>query len=111
MSFNFSSILIIFKYLVLLVFQSRQVLFYFNRPQTLSAIRFKGRTEARSSLNRIRSEGLAKQRSDLRQTLAEVIALNVFVYGQLRWLATKLIKENEPEEIPKEFPSRREPSN
>jgi len=24
---------------------------------------------------------------------------------------SKLVKENEPEEIPKEFPSRREPSN
>jgi len=29
----------------------------------------------------------------------------------LRWLATKLVKENEPEEIPKEFPSRLVPSN
>jgi len=26
----------------------------------------------------------------------------------LRWLGTKLTKENEPEEIPKEFPSRLE---
>ena len=67
----------ILKYIVLLVFQSRQVLFNFNTPQTLSAIRFKGRTEARSSLNRIRIHGLARRRSELRQAMAEVIALNV----------------------------------
>jgi hypothetical protein len=29
----------------------------------------------------------------------------------VRWLATKLVKENELEEILKEFPSRLEPSN
>jgi hypothetical protein len=29
-----------------------------------------------------------------------LIGHNVFVYGLLRWLATKLVKENEPEEIP-----------
>ena len=44
--------------------------------------------------------------------------LKVVEYAPQRscvWLValarTKLAKENEPEEIPKEFPSRREPSN
>ena len=33
---------------------------------------------------------------------------NGFVYSSLRVSATKLINKNEPEEIPKEFPSRLE---
>jgi hypothetical protein len=32
---------------------------------------------------------------------------NVFVYGSVALARTKLVNKNEPEEIPKEFPSRR----
>jgi hypothetical protein len=36
---------------------------------------------------------------------------NVLVYGSVALVRTKLVNKNEPEEIPKEFPSREEPSN
>jgi len=36
-----------------------------------------------------------------------LINYNVFVYGSVALARTKLVNKNEPEEIPKEFPSRR----
>ena len=35
--------------------------------------------------------------------MTEPIAVNDYVYGQLRVSATKLVNKNEPEEIPEEF--------
>ena len=36
---------------------------------------------------------------------------NVFVYDFVALARTKLVKENEPKNNPKDFPNRREPSN